>query len=233
MTPEPYPHGESEQRLALRVQRRWPLTTALGAVGIVLLLGWLIMTRGGATSLDAEWMEELVEHRSPLWEVPALAMDFLGGGWFGTFVVPLGVLAALLIFRRRWGAAYFLAATLLSAGLVQLLKHTFGRARPLEILVHSDFGSFPSGHVANAATMAVTIGVILRLRSVWIAGAAYVIAMVLSRTYLGAHWLTDTLGGLLVGAGVAVILWAPFAYRLLREGARRRTRSLAPTESRS
>lgn len=225
MTPDPHPPGQGEQRLALRVQRRWPLASALGGVGLALLLGWLIMTRGGATSLDAEWMEELVEHRSPFWEVPALVMDFLGGGWFGTFVVPLAVFAALLIARRRWGAVYFLAATLLSAGLVQVLKHTFGRARPLEILVQSDFGSFPSGHVANAATMAVTLGVIIRLRGVWIAGAVYVVAMLLSRTYLGAHWLTDTLGGFLVGAGVAVILWAPFAHRLLRERQRRREQS--------
>lgn len=214
---KPIAATSAETRVALRVQRRWPLLSALGAVGIALLLGWLITARGGSTGVDLEWMEELVEHRAPFWEVPALVMDFLGGGWFGTFVVPLAVFAALLLRRRRWGAAYFLIATVLSAGVVQVLKHTFGRARPLEILVTSDFGSFPSGHVANAVTMAVTLGVILWLRSVWIAGAVYAVLMILSRTYLGAHWLTDTLGGALVGAGVAVVVWAPFAYRLLRE----------------
>jgi undecaprenyl-diphosphatase len=41
--------------------------------------------------------------------------------------------------------------------------------------------------------------------------------MMLSRTYLGAHWISDTVGGMLIGAGVAVILWAPFAFRLYRE----------------
>jgi undecaprenyl-diphosphatase len=41
--------------------------------------------------------------------------------------------------------------------------------------------------------------------------------MMLSRTYVGAHWISDTVGGMLVGAGVAVIVWAPFAYRLYRE----------------
>jgi undecaprenyl-diphosphatase len=41
--------------------------------------------------------------------------------------------------------------------------------------------------------------------------------MAVSRTYLGAHWLSDTVGGLLIGAGVAVIVWAPLAYRIARE----------------
>jgi undecaprenyl-diphosphatase len=41
--------------------------------------------------------------------------------------------------------------------------------------------------------------------------------MMLSRTYLGAHWVSDTVGGMLVGAGMAVIVWAPFAERLYRE----------------
>jgi membrane-associated phospholipid phosphatase len=45
----------------------------------------------------------------------------------------------------------------------------------------------------------------------------YTAVMALSRTYLGAHWLTDTIGGVLLGAGIAVLIWAPFAQRLRRE----------------
>ena len=78
-------------------------------------------------------------------------------------------------------------------------------------------GSFPSGHVANAATLAALLAIILWRWWVVVAGAVYVVLMALSRTYLGAHWISDTVGGLLIGAGVALIVWAPFANRMLSE----------------
>ena len=215
--PVPAPHGPAEERVARRVERRWWVFSALGALGVTLLLGVVITARNGVLGVDEEFMGELVEHRAAWWDVPALVFDSIGAGVVGVFVVPIAVALLLLLHGRRWAAVYWVAASVLSAGTVQLLKHTFGRARPEDILVVSDFGSFPSGHTANAATMAVVLGVVLRRRWVWLAGFAYTVAMLLSRTYLGAHWLTDTVGGILVGVGMAVVLWAPFAHRLLRE----------------
>ena len=186
---------------------------------LAVALGLLIFVREKNLpfGFDTAWMEEIVEHRNPVWEAPSLVMNFLGGGWFAVFVVPLVVVVLLLAFRRYAAALYFTVAVLLSVGTVQLLKQSLGRPRPLEILVTSDTGAFPSGHVANAATLAVVLGVILRRGWVWAAGIAYTVLMMLSRTYLGAHWASDTIGGALVGAGVAVIVWAPFALRLERE----------------
>jgi len=220
----PKPPSPAEERVARRVQRRWWVVSALGAIGVVLLLGVVITARAGRIGLDEEFMGELVEHRSPFWQVPALVFNVVGAGVVGVFVVPLGVGAVLLLRRRPWAALYWIAACALSAGVVQVVKHTFGRARPEEILVVSDYGSFPSGHTANAATLAVVLGVVLRRAWVWVAGVVYTVLMLLSRTYLGAHWLTDTVGGLLVGAGVAVVLWAPVAHRLLAEQERVRGR---------
>lgn len=202
---------------ARQVSRRWPLISGGTAVVLALALGAIVAFRAGPYSFDIKWLGELVEHRNPIWDVPAFAMDFLGGGWFGVFVVPITIAVILLAMKKPWSALYFVIATVVSAGMVQLLKSLFGRARPLEILVTADFGSFPSGHVANAATMAVALAILLQRTWVWVAGGVYVMAMMLSRTYLGAHWLSDTVGGLLVGAAVAVLLWAPLASRLQRE----------------
>ncbi|UFS57913.1 phosphatase PAP2 family protein [Subtercola endophyticus] len=207
---------------ARRVRRFWPLISGVIAVLLAAAIGLIIALRdnGAPTEIDTDWMDEIIEHRSPIWTVPSLFMNYLGGGIVGVFVVPIAVIVALLLFRRRWAALYFLIASVLSAGLVQLLKATFGRARPSEILVSADFGSFPSGHTANAATIAVCLAIVFPRVWVWAAGAAYVVLMLLSRTYLGAHWLTDTLAGMLIGAGVAVIVWAPFAVKLWEERAK-------------
>ena len=202
---------------ARTVSRRWPLISAGAILALVAGLGALVAYRSGPYEFDAEWLEEIVEERNVFWDVPAFALNFLGGGWFGVLVVPIGVAVALLIARKRWSALYFVIASAASAGTVQLLKNLFGRARPEEILVTADFGSFPSGHVANAATLAALLAIILWRWWVVAAGSVYVVLMALSRTYLGAHWVSDTVGGLLIGAGVALIVWAPFANRMLSE----------------
>ena len=189
------------------------------AAGIVLLfavgLGVLLALR--PLELDAEWMEEVVENRTPFLETVALVFDFLGGGWFGVLVVPVGIAAAFLIARRPWAASAFILGSALSSGAVQLMKALFGRARPEQILLPLESPAFPSGHTANAATVVVLLALLLRRRWIAVAGAAYVVLMALSRTYLGAHWVTDTIGGTLVGAAVAVLVWVLFAQKLRDE----------------
>ncbi|TFC44089.1 phosphatase PAP2 family protein [Cryobacterium sp. TMT1-21] len=199
-----------------RIARRWPLISGVVALLLAVSLGALIVVRdnGRPLRIDTEWMDEIIEHRAPVWEYLSLAMNFLGAGIAGVIVIPLLILAFLLVRRRPWAAGYFMAATIASSGLVQVLKTLFGRSRPQDMLVTSDFGSFPSGHVANAATMAVCLGILFPRVWVWLAGALYTLVMMVSRTYLGAHWLTDTIGALLLGTAVAVLLWAPVAAKL-------------------
>ncbi|WP_285114022.1 phosphatase PAP2 family protein [Leifsonia sp. fls2-241-R2A-40a] len=203
---------------AARVTRRWPVVAASVGVVVVVVLGVIIALRPKEPfALDTEWMGEIVEHRSPLWLGPALFFNYAGGGIIGSFVVPLLIFLLLLAFRRPWGAAFFAIASIVSVALVQLLKHTVDRARPTEILVHADTGSFPSGHTANAATMVVVLGILFPRVWVWVIGVAWAVLMAASRTYLGAHWISDTVGGLILGAGVAVIVWTPLAHRLALE----------------
>jgi len=183
-------------------------------------LGWWILSRGVDPFPIDDWWNTLVAE----WWHPALAgfsrvMDWVGGGWIGVLAVPIGGAIALVVLRRPWAAAYFLAAEAVSAGFVQVLKHLFGRVRPEDILVISDYGSYPSGHVANAATIAVAAFVIFPRLWVAVAGAAWVVLMAFSRTYLHAHWLSDTFGGALIGAGAALLVAAAFAVPLARERA--------------
>ena len=193
------------QERALTTRR--PLVIAgVTAIVLTLALGLLVVLRD-TVGIDEEWMEEMLELRGPVGEAISLVFDFLGGGWFAILVVPVGTAVAFVFARRPWSALDFVLASGIAALLCQLLKALFGRARPEEILLHLDNGSFPSGHTTNAAVVAVSLGLLLRRAWVWVLGVLYVVAMAFSRTYLGAHWLTDTIGGALLGAGVALLVW--------------------------
>jgi undecaprenyl-diphosphatase len=206
---------------AVRIAHFWPLASAIGALVLTGALAAVVFYRqqNKPFGFELEWMEEIVEHRATFWTVPALIFNYVGGGVAAIAIVPVLIIVGLLLWRRRWAAIYFAVASVVSVILVQSLKALIGRPRPpeIEMLVHPDFGSFPSGHSANAALVATALGIIFARAWVWAVGAVYTVAMMLSRTYVGAHWISDTIGGMLVGAGVAVIVWAPFAYLLYRE----------------
>lgn len=191
-----------------------------------LVLAFLIAQRGNDLPfmLDSEWSEEVFDDdRLPILEWMSYGMNWLGGGAFATFILPVLIVVVLLLLKRKWSALFFALVSLASVGITQLLKNLVDRARPEEMLVISDHGSFPSGHAANAATMAVALGIIFPRVWVWAAGAIWVALMMFSRTYLGVHWLTDTIGGALLGAGVVLILWAPFAAKISGEPVRKKS----------
>jgi undecaprenyl-diphosphatase len=120
------------------------------------------------------------------------------------------VTAGTLLLRRRRRPAYQIALTMAGAALLSGgTKELVGRSRPaLAVLLDRPAGkSFPSGH---ALTSFVAVGVLVRL--LWpvctarrralllIGGALTVTAIGFSRLALGVHFLTDVLGGWLLGA---------------------------------
>jgi undecaprenyl-diphosphatase len=208
-----------------RNDRRPPAIVGLLVSGLVLValscgLGFWILTHGDPPfAIDVWWNAAVAELSSPFVTGFSRVMNWVGGGWFAALAVPIGGAIVLVMLRRPWAAAYFLAAAAVSAGFVQVLKHLFGRVRPEDIIVVSDYGSYPSGHVANAATLAVAVFVIFPRVWVAVVGAVWILLMAFSRTYLHAHWLSDTVGGALLGAGAALLVAALFAVPMTRENA--------------
>lgn len=181
----------------------------VGCLALATVLGVVVALRYAQTpGFDQWWNEMIAGIRGDFMYAFALAMNWIGGGWVAIIAVPLLVIVALLLARRWRGAVFAAVCFALSAGAVQLLKHLFGRARPEDMLVVSDYGSFPSGHAANAATIAMVAWVLFPRVWTAILGAVWVLAMALSRTFLSVHWASDTLGGALVGAGVVLVLAA-------------------------
>ena len=198
----------------------------LAVIGAILLVV-AVATGIAVESTDSElidldaWWNTYVTTFLPGIRPVSFLMNILGAGVVGTYVVPLVGAALLALARRPWGAVFFLAASIVGALVVQLLKGLFGRVRPEEMLVISDHGSFPSGHTANAAVIA-TVAVILFPR-VWVAvvGLAWALLMAFSRTQVHAHWLTDTLGGTVLGVATTMLVAASLTIPIVRERERR------------
>ena len=113
------------------------------------------------------------------------------------------------------------------------LKAVYDRARPPGSLVATSGASFPSGH-AIAASVTVVAAVLAlvppgrRRVAYGLAAGAFSVLMALSRAYLGAHWLSDALAGVLLGTSCALL--AAFAVGELqgRRTAHRAARSARP-----
>ncbi|OEJ30655.1 phosphatase PAP2 family protein [Streptomyces subrutilus] len=174
-------------------------------------------------TLDERWLVWMGGPHEGLYAAAASALNWFGGP-FGA-VVPLGLLALLLLRGRRVSAGLLLLAFFGGNMLVvQGLKHLVDRPRPANPLVRVDHGSFPSGHAATAALLVVVVGALLvpvaRRRLWWAAGAVFTLAMMWSRTWLHAHWLSDTVAGAAAGAGAGLLVWWLLMPALARERAR-------------
>lgn len=180
-------------------------------------LGLLVASMQETTAADQWWNDLLDDFRSPAVIAFSEAMDWVGGGIVAILVIPL-LLALFLMLRRGWRCAVFsLVALTASSLLVQAWKQAFGRARPEDILVIADYGSYPSGHTANAATIAIVLWLVFPRVLTAVIGAFGVVLMAASRTLISAHWITDVLGGALVGAGAGLLIAAALFTWLPRE----------------
>ncbi|MFF4420807.1 phosphatase PAP2 family protein [Streptomyces sp. NPDC001549] len=156
-------------------------------------------------------------------------LDRLGGPL--GMVLPLLVIGCLCVYGR-WRSGLFVFTVTVVANLVVLLplKQLADRPRPPHPLVLVNDGSYPSGQVFSAVTLVVAVAVVVfppRARRWWWAfGASYVLAMMGSRTWLHAQWLSDTAAGALVGAGTCLVLWRAFAPLLETESERMASNSL-------
>jgi len=168
----------------------------------------------------AQWAAQLFHPgANPFWDGFFAFITRLGDG--GLFWIAIA--AALLAFRRtRKAGIVMLLAFLLNVIVTNaVLKPLLDRPRPYDInfvewakdyiypnLTHMPGDkSFPSGH--TAISFAGAMGLFFGLRPVWVGrkGRPWaIIAIALaalvgfSRVYLGVHYATDVIGGILVGA---------------------------------
>lgn len=170
-----------------------------------------IWAAAGVPAWDAELSRSAQELDTGV--VGLLALGFTAAG---SLLVSVVVAVVCVVIALRWDLSVMTvaAALLLAEIATTVLKQLVGRPRPpgadLQGLV--DFG-YPSGHVARITAVCVVIGVVWlardRHRGWWVVLGALVAGMAAARVISSSHYLTDTLGGLLVGllVGALVVAW--------------------------
>ena len=205
----------------------------LGALGIFLIGGvivvglgtWLFselaerVMAGGTQAFDEGVLRWVSARHTPGLTAAMLEITSLGTG---TVVMAIVSVAALFLTltKHKYSALLLIVATAGGIFLDYLLKLRFDRPRP-HIFTWGEqavFSSFPSGHAMSAAIVYSTVAYLaarLQKRR-WARALTLFLALVLillicsSRVYLGVHYPSDVLAGVIIG-----LAWAAFCMAML------------------
>lgn len=205
----------------------------VGGLGIFLVAGLVIaiagtgafvkiaseVREGETQSFDESVIHWMGAHHSPTLDAIAVEVTALGTG---TVVLMIVVVAGLFLTltQHKYSAILLIAAT--GGGLVLngVLKLGFNRPRPSIFIptVETVSSSFPSGHAMSSAIVYGTVAYLAarlhrRRWARWLVMtfAFFVIALIsLSRMYLGVHYPSDVVAGVIIG-----LAWAGFCMATL------------------
>lgn len=130
--------------------------------------------------------------------------------WVLYLGLALLALALTLSGRVQRRALWVVPIALVGWGLAVACKHIVGRPRPVpeEAIKHSLGYSYPSGHATNSTIAMILLVVLLWpvVRRAWsrallvLAATTVVVLTCLDRIYVGAHYPSDVVAGVVVGS---------------------------------
>jgi membrane-associated phospholipid phosphatase len=205
---------------------------ALGIVLVVLgsgavllgLLVWMIRANAGIARYDRSAARWGAAHATTT-ATNVMRDISLVGGTVGSIAIALVVAAIASRRLRARSVVAFLATVMVGQNILfNVIKFVVDRTRPnIDRLTGFSGSSFPSGHATTtAATLAACAlllgygrGPIARAALTGIAGGIAV-AVAESRVFLGVHWVTDVIAGLVLGWTWFAVVSIAFGGRLVR-----------------
>jgi undecaprenyl-diphosphatase len=174
---------------------------------------------GKTTGFDEAAMRFMGQHQVPWISHLMIEFTMLGTGIVVAMIVAVSALF-LWLYDYRNSSTLLLVTTLGGMLLNNVLKLGFDRPRPqfFEWGTHVMSSSFPSGHAMSAAIVYPTVAYLAaRLQKTHLARlatmlvAALLVSLIcLSRVYLGVHYPSDVLAGVVVG-----LAWSAFCMTTL------------------
>jgi undecaprenyl-diphosphatase len=193
---------------------------------VLLLVGFVLgeLSESLAQSADLRLVREVAADRSGWLTTVAHGLSWLGRGYV---IIPLVLISCAALYRRGMrSSALAVAVSVLGAfALSSIDKLLVGRPRPpVQHLETVSTASFPSGHATEttAFLLALLIAFLLTKPRPPLAVAAVIATstlssgVALSRVYLGVHYPSDVVAGVLIGGAWSVIV----AWLLLGPGRR-------------
>ena len=214
---------------------------------LVALAGWtgLTFVSDPLSALDERWVAPTLDPRSPTAQI---ASAFALLTWPGlTYAAVAGIAGWAFRRRLRQLSAALIAIVVVGWGSTQLLKIIFHRPRPavaLDVITSTGY-AYPSGHMSSITAACIAVGATMAVtrqslaaRVRWQIGAGLlVLAVGVDRWILGTHFISDIVGGALLGALVATVallaagVQVPVRYDLVTEMVRNKVTD-APSEQR-
>jgi len=178
--------------------------------------GWMlgaivqdVVVGRGSARFDRPVMNWFAGHREPwltkiMWVVTAFGSSAV--------LIPIGLAVGVWFWWRRGAPRPFLLLFAAYGGselLSETVRALTRRPRPPRHLAAGHFAgfAFPSGHATHSVAVYGMLAVVLagttplwrRKVAVWTGAFSVATTIGISRLYLGAHWLTDVLGGFALG----------------------------------
>ncbi len=214
---EPLTHGDAPdwRRLAIEVGLAY---VAAWTVGIAF---GLIIAQIGVWHTGMPWergaLEVIHDWGLPEWgDRVMLAAPYTGTN---LTMLPLAIAVALFLWRVRHRLDLAVQLVVVSVGSLSLnpaMKFLLARDRPALYPRRGMFqwASYPSGHSTLTVALFFTVALMLYRERGWrwpfIAAMGIVTLNIYSRLYLGVHWPTDIIGGLLIGLTWLIGTWMAF-----------------------